>query len=177
MNVRIFWVQEMACMCAQTRPMVILSSERVLGEWSQEPCYLQGKNPLYRSLCGGSNPRCWITHNSEPKTLLSEPFGPHYTTLFFIHVGDYLQKAVIRCSLCKTYHWLFQNHQNQPNRRRRSCFDWTQAATSLTSWPLCWTRPPLSPLASWTRTLTPQLQATVKVVELVQILWRIRWHH
>ena len=28
----------MACMCAQTRPGFILSSERVFGEWSQSPC-------------------------------------------------------------------------------------------------------------------------------------------
>ena len=42
----------MECMCAQTRPRFILSSERVLGEWSQNPCYLQGKNPLY----WGNNP-------------------------------------------------------------------------------------------------------------------------
>ena len=26
--------------------LLLLSSERVLGEWSQNPCYLQGKNPL-----------------------------------------------------------------------------------------------------------------------------------
>ena len=26
------------CMCAQTRPRFILSSQRVLGEWSQNPC-------------------------------------------------------------------------------------------------------------------------------------------
>ena len=41
-EVRIFWV------CAQTRPQFILSSERVLGEWSHNPSLLQGKNPLYR---------------------------------------------------------------------------------------------------------------------------------
>ena len=33
-------------MCAQTRPRFMLSSEIVLGEWSQNPCYLQGKNRL-----------------------------------------------------------------------------------------------------------------------------------
>ena len=31
--------------CAQTRPRLILSSERVLGDWIQIPCYLQGKIP------------------------------------------------------------------------------------------------------------------------------------
>ena len=38
----------MEFMCAQTRPQSILSSKRVLGEWSQNPHYLQGKNPLYQ---------------------------------------------------------------------------------------------------------------------------------
>ena len=38
----------MEWMCAHTRPRFIISSERVLGEWSQNPCQLQGQNPLYR---------------------------------------------------------------------------------------------------------------------------------
>ena len=36
-------------MCARTGAR-ILSSERVFREWSQNPCKLQGKNPLYRRL-------------------------------------------------------------------------------------------------------------------------------
>ena len=40
----------MKCMCAQTRPRFILSSEGVLGEWSLNPCLLQGKNPLCRKV-------------------------------------------------------------------------------------------------------------------------------
>ena len=37
----------MECMCAQTRPRFIVSSERVFREWSQNPCELQGKeSPL-----------------------------------------------------------------------------------------------------------------------------------
>ena len=35
-------------LCAQTRPRFIRSSERVLREWSQNPCLLQGKTPLYQ---------------------------------------------------------------------------------------------------------------------------------
>ena len=38
----------MECLCAQTRPRFILSPERVLGEWSQNPSSIQGENPLYR---------------------------------------------------------------------------------------------------------------------------------
>ena len=33
----------MECMCAKTTPRRILSSERVLGEWNQNPCQLKGK--------------------------------------------------------------------------------------------------------------------------------------
>ena len=36
----------MGCMCAQTRPGLTLSSKRVFVEWSQNPCYLQGKKSL-----------------------------------------------------------------------------------------------------------------------------------
>ena len=55
MNVRIFLVHAMECICAQIRPQFILSSKRVVfflggggGGWSQNPCLLWGKNPLYR---------------------------------------------------------------------------------------------------------------------------------
>ena len=34
--------------CAQTRLRFILSSKKVLGEWSENPCKLQGKNPFYQ---------------------------------------------------------------------------------------------------------------------------------
>ena len=37
MNVRVFWVRLMEYMYAQTRPWFLLSSERVLGESSQNP--------------------------------------------------------------------------------------------------------------------------------------------
>ena len=35
------------CVCVHTRPRFTLSSESVVGIWSQNPCQLQGKNPLY----------------------------------------------------------------------------------------------------------------------------------
>ena len=61
----------MECMCAWTRPRFILSSERVLGEWCQNPCELQGKiNSTGKILPrGGSNPRRCIKQDSEPNTL------------------------------------------------------------------------------------------------------------
>ena len=47
MNVRIFWVRAMKCMCAQTRPRFILSSERVFGGMEFEPMLTSGeKSPL-----------------------------------------------------------------------------------------------------------------------------------
>ena len=61
MNVRIFWVRAMKCMCAQTRPRFILSSERVLGGMEFEPMLTpREKSPLPENVPrGGSNPwRC-----------------------------------------------------------------------------------------------------------------------
>ena len=47
MNVRIFWVRAMKCMCAQTRPRFILSSERVFGGMEFEPMLIpREKSPL-----------------------------------------------------------------------------------------------------------------------------------
>ena len=63
-------------MCAQARPRFIVSSRRVFREWNQNPCLLQGKNPLYRKLGEGSNQRCCIMQDSEPNTLPTELFRP-----------------------------------------------------------------------------------------------------
>ena len=59
MNVRIFWVRAMKCMCAQTRLRFILSSERVLGGMKFEPMLTpREKSPLPENFPrGGSNPR------------------------------------------------------------------------------------------------------------------------
>ena len=58
MNVRIFWVRAMKCMCAQTRPRFILSSEGVLGGMEFEPMLTpREKSPLPENVPrGGSNP-------------------------------------------------------------------------------------------------------------------------
>ena len=66
MNVRIFWVRAMKCMCAQTRPRFTLSSEGVLGGMEFEPMLTpREKSPLPENVPRGvSNPRhC----GSEPK--------------------------------------------------------------------------------------------------------------
>ena len=51
----------MECMCAQTRPWFMLSSERVFGDWSQNPCELQAKNPLYQKKISSEE---YQTHNT-----------------------------------------------------------------------------------------------------------------
>ena len=48
MNVRIFWVCAMECMCAQTRPRFILSSKRVLGNEVRTHVNSKGKTPSSR---------------------------------------------------------------------------------------------------------------------------------
>ena len=73
MNVRIFLVCAMECMCAHTRPRFIISSG--FQGMECEPMLTAWKNPLYRSLRGGSNPwhcitqdnkptHCWLNHSS-----------------------------------------------------------------------------------------------------------------
>ena len=59
MNVRIFWVRAMKCMCAQTRPRFILSSEGVFGGMEFEPMLTpREKSPLPENVPrGGANPR------------------------------------------------------------------------------------------------------------------------
>ena len=46
MKVGIFWVWAIECMCTQTRPQFILSSEIVFWEWSQIHVNSKGKSPL-----------------------------------------------------------------------------------------------------------------------------------
>ena len=60
MNVRIFGVHAMKCMCAQTRPRFILSSERVFGGMEFEPMLTpREKSPIPENFPRrGSNPRC-----------------------------------------------------------------------------------------------------------------------
>ena len=75
MNVRIFWVRAMKCMCAQTRPRFILSSEGVLGGMEFEPMLTpREKSPLPENVPrGGSNPRhC----GSDPKHYQLSYSGP-----------------------------------------------------------------------------------------------------
>ena len=83
MNVRIFWVRAMKCMCAQTRPRFILSSERVRGGMEFEPMLTpREKSPLAENVPrGGSNPRrC----GQQAQALPTELFRPPERLCFFI---------------------------------------------------------------------------------------------
>ena len=66
----------MGFVCAQSRPQFILSFERGLGNGVRTHINSKGKNPLYRRLRGGSNPRRSITQDTELNTLLTELFRP-----------------------------------------------------------------------------------------------------
>ena len=76
MNVRIFWVRAMKCMCAQTRPRFILSSEGVFGGMEFEPMLTpREKSPLPENVPrGGSNPRhCGQWAQALPTELFRPP--------------------------------------------------------------------------------------------------------
>ena len=75
MNVRIFWVGAMKCMCAQTRPRFILSSERVFGGMEFEPMLTpREKSPLPENVPrGGLNPR---HRGQRAQALPTELFWP-----------------------------------------------------------------------------------------------------
>ena len=79
MNVRIFWVCAMKCMCAQTRPRFILSSERVLGGMEFEPMLTpREKSPLPENFPrGGLNPQRCGQRAQTPPTSYSGPHAYH----------------------------------------------------------------------------------------------------
>ena len=78
MNVRIFWVRAMKCMCAQTRPRFILSSEGVFQGMEFEPMLTpREKSPVPENVPrGGSNPRrCGQRAQALPTELFRSPLG------------------------------------------------------------------------------------------------------
>ena len=93
MNVRIFWVRAMKCMCAQTRPRFILSSERVFGGMEFEPMLTQPENVPR----GGSNPR---HRGQRAHALPTELFQPHCDmTVNRVHEQmDYCRRGL--CMMC-----------------------------------------------------------------------------
>ena len=76
MNVRIFWVRAMKCMCAQTRPRFILSSKAVFGGMEFELMLTpREKSPVPENVPrGGSNPRhCGQRAQALPTELFRPP--------------------------------------------------------------------------------------------------------
>ena len=75
MNVRIFWVRAMKCMCAQTRPRFILSSEGVFGGMEFEPMLTpREKSPLPKMSPEEDQTRDAV--DSEPKHYQLSYSGP-----------------------------------------------------------------------------------------------------
>ena len=81
MNVRIFWVRAMKCMCAQTRPRFILSSKGVFGGMEFEPMLTpREKSPLPENVPrGGSNPR---HRGQRAQALPTELFRPPFLSKY-----------------------------------------------------------------------------------------------
>ena len=114
MNVRIFWVRVMKCMCAQTRPRFILSSEGVLGGMEFEPMLTpREKSPLPEKVPrGGSNPRrCGQRAQALPTELFRPPdrvWNCIYSS-FFYFIGYFIYSSffVSFILLAFLFHWLF----------------------------------------------------------------------
>ena len=102
MNVRIFWVRAMKCMCAQTRHQFILSSERVFWGMEFEPMLTpREKSPLPETFPrGGSNPRRCGQQAQTLPTSYSGPCcsvsisGPCKSFLLFVTSSEILQGEI-----------------------------------------------------------------------------------
>ena len=107
MNVRIFWVRAMKCMCAQTRPRFILSSEGVFGGMEFKPMLTpREKSPLLENVPrGGSNPR---HHGQRAQALPTELFWPPWWGVS--SVWQMIVCGVRVCDggvFCKTGDWMW----------------------------------------------------------------------
>ena len=116
----------MKCMCAQTRPRFILSSERVLGGMEFEPMLTpREKSPLPENVPrGGSNPRhC----GQRAQTLPTELFRPlkNLSIVFpFPVVSLLLQHRAKVCCILHVCFTLLQHATCISRRRRRRGGGW-----------------------------------------------------
>ena len=79
MNIRMFWVRAMKCMCAQTRPRFILSSKTVFWGMEFEPMLTPREKSLLPENVprGGLNPRrCGQRAQTLPTELFRPPILP-----------------------------------------------------------------------------------------------------
>ena len=112
----------MECMTAQARPRFILSSERILWEWSQNLCLLQGgKSPLpakfsseeARTQDATSSSTTSLTHYHRaipaPQCLWSTLSlqEDRYVTVVVVHVHGSLQHYLFCLSACSLHCTLF----------------------------------------------------------------------
>ena len=103
MNVRIFWVRAMKCMCAQTRPRFILSSEGVFGGMEFEPMWTpREKSPLPENVPRGrSNPR---HRGQRAQALPTELFRPRSSSELQSVCGGippgYVLRSSCGCIVC-----------------------------------------------------------------------------
>ena len=101
LNVRICWVHAMECMCVQTRPWLILSSERVFLGLIRKSFDLIWKSLTHvnskekipstrKSLLRvrGSNPWRCIKQDSEPSTLPTSYYGSASEVNLFLWLLD-----------------------------------------------------------------------------------------
>ena len=72
------------CMCAQTRPRFILSSDIVLGNGVKTNVNSKGKIPSDSEVGSESNPRRYIKQDSEPNTLPTELCQPTNSCMFCV---------------------------------------------------------------------------------------------
>ena len=103
MNVRIFWVRAMKCMCAQTKPWIILSSEGVfLGGMEFEPMLTpREKSPLLENVPrGGSNP--WHC-GQQAQALPTELFRPQLLLFMWEHTAWYHGVLSTKSTLTRNY--------------------------------------------------------------------------
>ena len=127
MNVRIFWVRAMKCMCAQTRPRFILSSEGVFGGMEFEPMLTpREKSPLPENVPrGGSNPwHCGQRAQALPTELFRPPIKIIWSKL---ETKEQSNKMLIYCT------WSVPDHLVTPGTESltHTLIFWMQSLTHI----------------------------------------------
>ena len=126
--------------CVHRLDFGLYSHPRVFRAWSQNPCWLQGENPIYRRLRGESNPRLWTASPAHHRLSCS---GPHSRV-----------KSKVITSLLQT---------EQPSQE-----DWRKDLRSMPLWkggpntrtlPTVLLTPPASKAADMAHLCVPQNQA------------------
>ena len=159
MNARIFWVCVMECMCAQTRPHFILSSQSFLAMESEPMLLSREKIPCTRRLRAGLNLWCCITYNSKPNntllTKLEEEINWGFPTRMVYLKHDILWRYTILVgnprNAPKSWHhsyslsqrqtltldlisWILHPKQNKVHKSLLSVFNTQPTSTVISRW-------------------------------------------